>query len=104
MVKSGLANTASAVIGAKPVVERSGSFSGNTGYLGVRRPYVIIERPNMCNPEQYGKYNGRPSMIYANLGSLVGYTVVQEVQLTGFTATNPELDEIGSFLKGGVIL
>ena len=104
LAKSGIGNTVGAVIGSKPVVERSGSFSGNTGYLGVRRPYVIIERPRMCKPEQYGKYNGRPSMIYASLGSLTGYTVVQEVQLTGFTATNPELDEIGSFLKGGVIL
>lgn len=104
LMKSGVGNTVGAVIGSKPLVERTGSFSGNTGYLGVRRPYVIIERPRMCNPEQYGKYNGRPSMIYEKLGNLTGYTVVQEVQLTGFSATNPELDEIGSFLKGGVIL
>ena len=104
LMKSGVGNTVGAVIGSKPLVERTGSFSGNTGYLGVRRPYVIIERPRMCNPEQYGKYNGRPAMIYEKLGNLTGYTVVQEVQLTGFSATNPELDEIGSFLKGGVIL
>ena len=99
-----ISNTVGVVMSSKPVVERSGSFSGNTGYLGIRRPFCIIERPRMCNPSDYGKYNGRPAMLTMSLGDCSGFTKVQQVQLTGIPATNPELDEIGAFLKGGVIL
>lgn len=104
MAGRAISNTVSSVMNSKMTVEHAGGFSGNSGYLAVRRPYLIIERPRMCNPEEYGKYNGRPSMIYLNLGELTGYTEVQNIQLTGFTATNPEMSEIAQLLKSGVIL
>lgn len=99
-----ISNTVGQVISSKPHIEHSGSFSGNSGYLGVRRPFVIIERPNMCMPENYQHLNGFPSMITALLGSCKGYTVVQQVQLTELYATNPEQAEILELLKSGVIL
>lgn len=97
-------NTVGAVINSKFSVEHSGGFTGNTGFLGVQAPYVIITRPDMCNPEEYGAYNGRPSMMYLYLGSLSGFTQVQNIKLTGIPATNPELGEIAELLKTGVIL
>lgn len=97
------ANTVGMVTGGKPYIEHSGSFSGNSGYLGVRRPFVIIERPNMCLPENYQALNGYPAMITMELGSCSGFTKIQQVQLTGCSATNPEQDEIMSLLKVGVI-
>ena len=97
-------NSVKGVMGSKISVQHAGSFNGNGGVLGVRRPYVIIKRPRMCNPAQYGQYNGRPSMMYLSLGQISGYTEVQEIHLTGFSATNPELAEISKLLKGGVIL
>lgn len=96
-------NSAAAVMGSKISFEHASHLAGNSGILGVRRPYLIINRPDMCNPANYGKYNGRPCMMYLHLGSLTGYTEVQEIQLTGFSATNPELSEISKMLKGGVI-
>lgn len=104
MTASGVANTVGSVMGSKLSVEHSGGFTGNSGYLGVRRPFVIIERPRMCNPAEYGTYNGYPSMLTLNLGECTGYTKVQEIQLTGLSATNPELSEISQLLKAGVIL
>lgn len=104
IVATNFNNTVGAVMGSKMIVERSGTFSGTTGYLGVRRPFVIIERPRMCNPAEYGRFNGRPAMMNMNLSHLRGYTQVQQIQLTGIPATNPEVDEIGSLLKSGVIL
>ena len=101
--KKFIKNSVGIVMSSKIGVQHSGGFSGNSGVLGVRRPYVIITRPRMCNPEEYGTYNGRPCMMYVGLGSCTGYTEVQEIQLTGFNATNPELAEISSLLKGGVI-
>lgn len=101
-----LANTVGAVMSAKPHIEHSGSFSGNSGYLGVRRPFVIIERPNMCMPANFQSFYGFPCMITLELGSCKGFTRVQQVQLTGFekAPSNPEQAEILQLLKAGVIL
>lgn len=101
---SNISNTVGQIITSKPHVEHSGSFSGNTGYLGVRRPYVIIQRPNMCMPAQYQQFNGFPAMITETLSSLKGFTRVQQVQLTEMSATNPEQAEILELLKSGVII
>lgn len=98
-----VANTVGDIMASKPAIEHSGSFSGNTGYLGVRRPFLIIERPNLCLPSDFQKLNGYPSMITMPLSDCTGYTVVQQVQLTGLGATNPEQAEILELLKGGVI-
>lgn len=103
IAQAGIANTANSVTASKTIVERSGSFSGNSGYLGVRRPYLIIERPRMCMPSNYQALNGFPSMITMELSSCKGYTRVQQVQLTGMDATNPEQAEILQLLKGGVV-
>lgn len=100
----GISNTVGAVMNSKTIVQHSGGFSGNSGYLAaVRRPYLIVTRPRIANPEQYAQFNGRPSMIYLNLGSCTGYTQVQSVHLTGIDATNPELSEIATLLTSGVI-
>lgn len=99
-----ISNTVGEIMNAKPHVEHSGSFSGNTGYLGVRRPFIIIERPNMCMPANYQALNGFPAMITMELGTCKGFTRVQQVQLTGMTATNPEQAEILELLKSGVVL
>lgn len=98
-----VSNTVGQVMGSKPHIEHSGAFSGNSGYLGVRRPYVVIERPRMCMPAGYQQYNGFPSMITSKLGDLSGYTKVQQCMLTECPATNPEQAEILELLKGGVI-
>ena len=102
--KSNAVNTVGEVTSGKLQIQHASGFGGNSGMLGIRRPYVIIKRPNMCNPETYGKYNGRPCEMYLSLATLSGYTEVQNIQLTGFSATNPELGEIASLLRGGVIL
>lgn len=99
-----VSNTVGTIMSSKPQIEHSGSFSGNSGYLGVRRPFVIIERPNMCMPANYQALNGFPSMITMELSTCKGFTRVQQVQLTGLNATNPEHAEILELLKSGVIL
>lgn len=102
LAASNVSNTVGQIMASKPHVEHSGSFSGNTGYLGVRRPFLIIERPNMCMPKNYQQFNGFPAMITMKFGDCKGYTRVQQVKLTGVTATNPEQAEILTLLKSGV--
>lgn len=102
LTPSNISNTVGDIMGSKPVIQHSGSFSGNTGYLGVRRPFLIIERPNMCLPEQYQHFNGYPAMITMELSECKGFTRIQQIELTGITATNPEQAEIMGLLKSGV--
>lgn len=97
-------NTASAVMASKAGISHAGSFNGNTGYLGVRYPFLIITTPRQCLPSSFQTMNGYPSMITLPLSECTGYTRVQQVQLSGMTATNPEQAEILQLLKGGVIL
>lgn len=99
-----IANTVGQIMTSKPSIEHSGSFSGNSGYLGIRRPFLIIERPNMCMPSNFQTLNGFPSMITLELSTCKGFTRVQQVQLTGLSATNPEQAEILQLLKTGVVL
>lgn len=101
----GISNTVGSVMNSKTIIQHSGGFSGNSGFLAkVRRPYLIVTHPNLANPREYGKYNGRPSMQYRLLNDCKGFTQVQSIQLTGIDATNPELSEIATLLTSGVIL
>lgn len=103
LAPANVSNTVGAVMASKAGISHAGSFNGNTGYLGVRYPYVIITTPRQCLPASYQTMNGYPSMITMQLGTCTGYTRVQQVTLTGMDATNPEQAEILNLLKGGVI-
>lgn len=103
LASASVANTVGAIMTSKMNFEHSGGFTGTSGYLGVRRPFAIIKHPNQCYPKGYANWNGFPAMITMNLGDCSGYTRVQSVHLTGFSATNPELSEISELLKTGVI-
>ena len=97
-------NTVGQVMGAKAGVSHSGSISGAAGMLGVKVPYLLIEFPNQSLADNYKHYVGYPSNIEATLGSLSGYTEVEQVIPEGFTGTDDELGELLDALKGGVYL
>ena len=88
----------------KPNVFSNGSLGGNYGILGNRTPYLIIQRPTISVPSDYGKTIGYMSRITAKLGDLTGYTVVEEIHLEHISATDDEKRLIENALKSGVIL
>ena len=88
----------------KPDVTSKGSLGGNYGLLGNRTPYLIIQRPTISVPSDYGKTIGYMSRITAKLGDLTGYTVVEEIHLEHISATDDEKKLIENALKSGVIL
>ena len=102
---TGAFNAASNVIlNSKPSFQRSGNIGGSAGIMGIQKPFVIIERPNISVPDDVQHYIGQTSNITKMLGSCRGYTIVESVHLNGINATSNELKEIDSLLKGGVIL
>lgn len=97
-------NTVGQVMGAKSIVSHSGSISGSAGMLGVRDAYLIVEYPNQSLATDYKHFVGYPSNIYARLGTLSGYTEVEQVIPEGIWGTDDELAELVEALKGGVYL
>lgn len=96
--------TLAGVLGSKPRIERTGSMASTTGQLSVQTPYLIISRAEQSLPEDYKHYRGYPSNITARLGSLDGYTEVEDIRINDLDATQPELVEIYQLLKKGVII
>ena len=90
---------------AKPDYGRGGNGSGNAGYFGRRKPYLVQSLPIGQPPDNYEAYQGIPSMITAELGDLTGYTEVETVICDTLNkCTQDEKNTIISLLKSGVII
>ena len=89
---------------AKPSVTRSGTVSGVTSLMCVKKPYFIIETPNQLSFEGFASVKGYPFGQAVKLGNMKGYAVIEACHLTDIPATAGEINEIESLLKGGVIL
>ena len=96
--------TANAIMGMKPNFKHSGAIGASGSMLAVRQPYLFLSTPREAVPKGYEKYCGFPSNITAQLGSLSGFTVVEDIRLNGLVATSEEVAEIYALLKKGVII
>lgn len=105
MGAAGLAsNAANLAMNSKPTVQRSGSVSGSSGLMGIQRPYVIIERPNISVPANMNNFIGNTTNVTMTLGSCHGFTMVDHIHLDNVICTEGERDELLRLLKEGVIL
>ena len=98
------ASAANSLMSMKPIIERAGGVSGAAGQLGVMIPYLIAEVPRQSVPENCNQFTGYPSNMKATIGDLSGYTEIEIIYLKGIEATQEELDELESVLKGGFII
>lgn len=96
--------TVNAVIGSKGRYKHAGALGSSIGFLGVRKPYLIIKRPYQQIPDMYGKFHGYPCFTKATLSDLTGYTVVDDIRLNIPNATVEEIIECEKLLKEGVVL
>lgn len=92
------------VLGARTRVEHSGSFSGNAGAMGIKKPYLIITRPQTALASTFPSFNGYPANESVTLNSCTGFIKCDEVHLENIPATSDELNEIESLLKTGIII
>jgi len=95
---------ASAMGSMKTKVEHSGSLSGNSGAMGIKKPYLIIRRPQTKIAHNFEFMAGASNNEYGILGTYTGYTRVKYVHLENIPATREELTEIESYLKSGVLI
>lgn len=98
-----LAATAGAVISAKGQYKHAGCIAGSPGFLGVRKPYLIIKRPKQIMPSLYGDFRGYPTNTVMKLSDCHGYTEVDSIRLNIPNATVDEIYECETLLKEGVV-
>lgn len=89
---------------AKSNVGRSGGFSGNSGAMGIKVPYLIIKRPQTKVANTFPYLEGYPTNYSTRLGDCSGQVVVKYVHVEGINATDSELSQIETLLKDGVLI
>lgn len=86
-------------------VAHSGNISSNCGAMGIKKPYLIIDRPQTQLAEDFEKYQGYPSNYTTTLNNCNGYVQVLEVHVDNIEkATSDEKTKIEVLLKQGVII
>lgn len=86
---------------------RGGNVGGFSTLNSPSHPYVIINRPVLVNVdiEDYAHVYGLPLYEERVLSTVKGFTIIDDIHLTGFdTAYEEELQEIERLLKSGVHL
>ena len=98
-----LAGSAASAYGtAKGKVQKNGNFGSHAGALGIMTPYFIVSRPVQSVPETWKDDKGYPANISVQLGTVLGYTEVSEINLE-CSGTEAEKKEIVDLLKKGVL-
>lgn len=101
---SGAAANALNTLSLAPSMQSSNGYNSCTAFLGVRTPYLIIERAVSNFSRNYTAENGLPSNITSNFDTLTGYTVATAEIMTGFgDATEEEKTMILNALAEGTI-
>ena len=86
-------------------VQKSGSFTGCAGAMGVKKPYLIISRPQTAMADRFQHFTGIPSNSLVTLSACSGYTRVNSVHVESIQkATDEEKTRIEQLLKSGVTI
>lgn len=104
LARGNIFGTAMGIAGMHTNIEHSGGFSGNAGAMGIKKPYLIISRPQSAINDGFPSIQGYPSNYFTRLGNCSGFTQVAECHVENIPATDKELDKIKDLLKEGVIL
>jgi hypothetical protein len=92
------------VLSGQKQVQHSGGFTGNSGAMGGKTPYLIIERPQTKVAQLFPSLSGYPTNKSGKLSDFEGQVVVSDVHVEGMSATDTELSMIEDLLKEGVLI
>lgn len=84
-------------------VNKSGMISGNVGSMGIKKPYLIINRQISADPSNFNKFYGNTDYKTVKLNTCTGFTQVSDVHVT-IATSNVERNLIETKLKDGVII
>lgn len=104
LARGNIIGTGLSIAGMHTNIEHSGGFSGNAGAMGIKKPYLIISRPQSVINDGFPSIQGYPSNYFTRLGDCSGFTQIAECHVENIPATDKELDKIKDLLKEGVII
>lgn len=104
LARGNIIGTGLSIAGMHTNIEHSGGFSGNAGAMGIKKPYLIISRPQSVMNDGFPSIQGYPSNYFTRLGDCSGFIQIAECHVENIPATDKELDKIKDLLKEGVII
>ena len=101
----GVAGSAINMAQMKPSIAQSNGYNACASMMGVRRPFLYIERPVSSYARNYQHELGIPANIWGTLGDVNGFVKMENVHVDGIAgATDFEKNEIARLLAQGVIV
>lgn len=98
----GAAYSAANTIAQGGDIQQSNGYNSTAALLGVRTPYLLIERAVPAYPAKYAHDKGFPTNITTMLSNVTGYTEIEDIDLSGIPFTADELTELKQLLADGV--
>ena len=88
----------------KAEIQRSGQLGANVGAMGIKKPYLIIERPYSKYASSYAKHIGYPSNKTIKLSACSGFTRVKSTDVNNINTTEEERKMILNLLTNGIYI
>lgn len=88
----------------KSEIQRSGQLGANVGAMGIKKPYLIIERPYSKYASSYAKHIGYPSNNTLKLSACHGFTRVKSTDVNNINTTEEERKMILDLLTSGIYI
>lgn len=85
-------------------VKRTGSLSSSAGFMGIKKPYIILSRPIQSLPENYNSFHGYVSNVTMKLKDCKGYTQVDSIHIDNVPCMEEEKTRLLQILKEGIII
>ena len=85
-------------------VKRTGSLSSASGFMGIKKPYLILSRPIQSLPENYNSFHGYVSNVTMKLKDCKGYTQIDSIHIDNVPCMEEEKTRLLQILKEGIII
>lgn len=97
-------NTALSTLSMKPEMQGNNSYNATSSFLGIRYPYLLIEREVSNFSENYPNEYGLPLNVTKTINELTGYVEMDENIHIELNCMDEEKQMIKELLTGGIII
>lgn len=82
----------------------SNPYNASASFMGIRQPFLLIERAISHYPSRYAKEKGYPLVVTKRISGCRGFTIADSIILDGIPCTQAEKEKIRALFKSGVIV
>lgn len=82
----------------------SNPYNASASFMGIRQPFLLIERAISHYPTRYANEKGYPLMVTKKIRNCSGFTIADSIILDGIPCTQAEKEKIRALFKSGVIV